>query len=162
VGNETLDVEALFHRYGPMVVRRCRKLLRDEEEALDVAQEVFVRILKNKARMNAKYPSSLLYRIATNLCLDRLRQLKARPTSSEEAILTRIANLEDSEDSFEASSILGYLFGRHKESSRVIAVLHYLDGLTLKQVADEVGMSVSGVRKRLRSMRQTLVEMEDQ
>jgi len=162
VGNETLDVEALFHRYGPMVVRRCRKLLRDEEEALDVAQEVFVRILKNKARMNAKYPSSLLYRIATNLCLDRLRQLKARPTSSEEEILTRIANLEDSEDSFEASSILGYLFGRHKESSRVIAVLHYLDGLTLKQVADEVGMSVSGVRKRLRSMRQTLVEMEDQ
>ena len=32
---EALDVEALSLRYGPMVLRRCRRLLRDEDEALD-------------------------------------------------------------------------------------------------------------------------------
>jgi RNA polymerase sigma-70 factor (ECF subfamily) len=58
--------------------------------------------------------------------------------------------------------LLDKLFARHRESSRVIAVLHYLDGLTLEQVAREVGMSVSGVRKRLRGLRQTLAEMEGQ
>jgi RNA polymerase sigma-70 factor (ECF subfamily) len=41
-----------------------------------------------------------------------------------------------------------------------MAVLHYVDGLTLEQVADETGLSVSGVRKRLRQLRLTLREME--
>ena len=34
-----------------------------------------------------------------------------------------------------------------------MAVLHYVDGLTLEQVAAETGLSVSGVRKRLRKLR---------
>ena len=37
-----MDVEALYQKYGPMVLRRCRQLLRDEDEALDVVQDVFV------------------------------------------------------------------------------------------------------------------------
>ena len=52
--------------------------------------------------------------------------------------------------------LLDWLFNRHPESSRTIAVLHYVDGLTLEQVADEVGLSVSGVRKRLRKLRDTV------
>jgi hypothetical protein len=56
--------------------------------------------------------------------------------------------------------LLAQLFGRTPESSRVIAVLHYLDGLTLEEVAKEVGVSVSGVRKRLRVLRQELTILE--
>ncbi len=41
-------------------------------------------------------------------------------------------------------------------------MLHYVDGLTLEQVAAEVGLSVSGVRKRLRGLRQTLLSWEKQ
>jgi RNA polymerase sigma-70 factor (ECF subfamily) len=41
-----------------------------------------------------------------------------------------------------------------------MAVLHYLDGMTLEQVARECRMSISGVRKRLRALRATLHEME--
>ena len=55
--------------------------------------------------------------------------------------------------------LLDRLFGRHPASSRTIAVLHHIDGLTLDQVAEETGLSVSGVRKRLRRLRDTLVEM---
>ena len=56
--------------------------------------------------------------------------------------------------------LLDRLFGRHPASSRTIAVLHHIDGLTLDQVARETGLSVSGVRKRLRRLRETLVEMD--
>jgi RNA polymerase sigma-70 factor (ECF subfamily) len=38
--------------------------------------------------------------------------------------------------------------------------LHYVDGMTLEQVANEVSMSVSGVRKRLRGLRASLQELE--
>src|SRR5262245_59547736 len=68
-----VDVEALYERYGPMVLRRCRFLLRDEDQALDTTHDVFVQLLTHRERLTAAYPSSLLYRIATNLCLNRIR-----------------------------------------------------------------------------------------
>ena len=40
-----LDIEALYERCGPMVLRRCRFLLRDEDQALDTTHDVFVQLL---------------------------------------------------------------------------------------------------------------------
>jgi len=155
-----LDVEALAERYGPMVLRRCRQLLRDEDEAMDASQDVFVRLIQHRDRLEARYPSSLLYRIATNVCLNRIRDRRRRPTSSDEALLVGIASAETAGADTEARLMLDRLFGRHPVSSRTIALLHYLDGLTLEQVAEVVGLSVSGVRKRLRGLRHTLVALE--
>jgi RNA polymerase sigma-70 factor (ECF subfamily) len=145
-----LDVEDLYRRYGPMVLRRCRRLLGDEDEALDVAQEVFVRLLQQRERLTGTYPSSLLFRIATNLSLNRLRDRRRRPALPGEEALHRIAVRED----LDAPLLLDRLFRRHPESTRTMAVLHHVDGMTLEQVARECGMSVSGVRKRLRALRE--------
>ena len=157
--NGTLDVEALSRRYGPMVLRRCRQLLRNEDEAMDVCQDVFVRLLEKRDRLDDRHPSSLLYTIATNLCLNRIRDGGRRPVDADDARLHRIASAGRPGGSSEARLLLDRLFGRHPESSRTIAVLHYLDGLTLEEVAVQVGLSVSGVRKRLRNLRRTLTEM---
>jgi len=155
-----MDVEDLYRRYGPMVIRRCRQLLRNEDEALDVTQDVFVKLLQRRDRLRADYPSSLLYRIATNLCLNRIRDNRRRPETPGDEFLLRIADLEDVEPRLEARSVLNRLFGRHQESTRTIAVLHFQDGMTLEEAAREVGLSVSGVRKRLRGLRQALMRME--
>lgn len=159
MSDAALDVEALSQRYGPMVLRRCRRLLRDEDEAMDACQDVFVRLLENRDRLEARYPSSLLYRIATNVCLNRIRDQRRRPTT-DDAVLLTIASAQIPGAREEAALMLDRLFGRHPVSSRTIALLHYLDGLTLEQVAEVVGLSVSGVRKRLRGLRHTLEEME--
>lgn len=127
---------------------------------MDVCQDVFVRLLERRDHLKAHYPSSLLYRIATNLCLNRIRDRGRRASSTDDALLYRIASAENPGASGEARIMLERLFARQPESSGTIAVLHFLDGLTLEQVAEEVGLSVSGVRKRLRSLRHTLVEME--
>lgn len=153
------EVEALSRQYGPMVLRRCRQLLRDEEEAWDACQDVFVRLVETRQRLNARYPSSLLYRMATNVCLNRIRDRRRRPETQDADLLSQIACAESSDAASDARSALDRLFGRHPESSRTIAVLHYVDGLTLEQVAEATGMSVSGVRKRLRKLRETLVEL---
>ena len=160
MGRESIDVDQLFQRYGPMVLRRCRQLLREEDEALDVTQDVFVRLLENRDRLNASYPSSLLYRIATNLSLNRIRDRARKHVSPDQELLYRIASMERPGAGEEARSVLYYLFLRHHPSSRTIAVLHFVDGLTLEQVANEVGLSVSGVRNRIRALRRTLFEME--
>jgi RNA polymerase sigma factor (sigma-70 family) len=144
-----VDVEALYERYGPMVMRRCRFLLRDEDQALDITHDVFVALLRHRERLTGTYPSSLLYRIATNLCLNRIRDRRRDPDTPGDDVLHRIARCPD----FDAPVLLARLFGRHPESTRTMAVLHYVDGMTLEQVATECGMSVSGVRKRLRALR---------
>ena len=154
-----IDVEAVSRRYGPMVLRRCRRLLGDEQEALDACQDVFVRIVQRRARLDGRYPSSLLYRIATNVCLNRLRDRRRAPVTRDEAVLYEIARAEEPGAASDARLLLDRLFGRHPESSRTIAVLHYVDGLTLDEAAEVVGMSVSGVRKRLRGLRASLTEM---
>ena len=48
-----VDVEALSQRYTPMVLRRCRRLLGDEQEALDAYQDVLVGLLQHRARLDA-------------------------------------------------------------------------------------------------------------
>jgi RNA polymerase sigma-70 factor (ECF subfamily) len=160
VDSAELDVEQLCHRYGPMVLRRCRRLLRDEDEAMDVCQDVFVRLLEGRSRLRAEAPSSLLYRIATNLCLNRIRDRRRRPSTSDDEVLHQIAAADDTGAWSESRSLLERLFRRHPESSRTLAVLHYVDGFSLEEVAREVGMSVSGVRKRLRGLKATLQLLE--
>lgn len=155
---EALDVEALSLRYGAMVLRRCRRLLRSDDEALDACQDVFVRVLVHRERLDAAYPSSLLYRIATNVCLNRIRDRARRPESPDEELLAAIASAESPGGVSDARMLLDWLFDRHPGSSRTIAVLHYVDGLTLEEVARQTGLSVSGVRKRLRRLRHMLTE----
>lgn len=155
-----MDVEQYYRLYGPMVLRRCRKLLADENQAEDAMHDTFVQLLRHKNRLNGKAPSSLLYVIATNICLNLIRTKSRRREDPGDDLLQRIAGIKDHEDKVIARRLLDGLFSRSRPSTRVIAVLHMLDGLTLEEVADEVGLSVSGVRKRLRSLRADLVEIE--
>lgn len=154
------ELETLCHRYAPMVLRRCQRLLGSPDEARDACQDVFVRLVRNRARLDGRFPSSLLYRMATNVCLNRIRDRGRRPVTEDERQLFRIASAAEPEAGSHARMLLDQLFGRHPESSRTMAVLHFVDGLTLEQVAEETGLSVSGVRKRLGRLRDALREVE--
>src|SRR5262245_9689209 len=92
--SQVLDVDALSRRYGPMVLRRCRRLLGDEDEALDAYQDTFVRLLEYRSRLDDRYPSSLLYRMATNVCLNRIRDRRRAPETPDEEQLRAIACAE--------------------------------------------------------------------
>ncbi|MFO7561827.1 MAG: sigma-70 family RNA polymerase sigma factor [Enhygromyxa sp.] len=155
-----IDVEAAYRRYGPMVLRRCRQMLRDEQRATDAMQDVFVQLLRRRDRLEDRGMSSLLYRIATNVCLNKIRSSDRRPEDAQSQLLSRIAGAGDHEGRVEARAVLDRLLGREPISTTTIAVLHLHDGLTLQEVADVVGLSVSGVRKRLRKLAASLEELE--
>jgi len=135
--------------------------LKNEDEALDIMQEVFVKLLRNEEKLTDEHPSSLLLRIATNECLNLIRSRRRHPEDRDEELLLRIADATDEESRSVARYMLDRIFGRELESTRTIAVLHLLDGLTLEETAAQVGLSVSGVRKRLRSLAQHVKELED-
>jgi RNA polymerase sigma-70 factor (ECF subfamily) len=159
----TINVEEFYTKYGPMVLRRCRRLLRDEALSLDAMQEVFVQVLLKEKELADSYPSSLLYTMATNISIDIIRKRKRRleETISDD-LVDRIAVMDDSFDRVEHRSVLDRIFNREKTSTRLIAILHFVDGLTLEEVAKEVNMSVSGVRKRLRFLQEQAKENSDE
>ncbi|HVO37497.1 MAG TPA: sigma-70 family RNA polymerase sigma factor [Spirochaetia bacterium] len=150
---ENVEVEGLYRRYGPMVLRRCKSLLRDDELAADAMQDTFVQVLRHRSTLNTRYPSSLLYRIATNTSLNMLRSRRRKFTVSAEPFIASIAGGDDLESRFLDAWQLDQVFLGVKESTRRAAHMHYLEQKTLAETADEVGMSISGVRKRLRSLR---------
>ena len=164
-----LDVEAHYLRYGPMVLRRCRALLRNDARAEEAMHDVFVSVLRAEGRLSDEAPGALLLRIATNVCLNRLRADRRRPEDGDDELVRRIADAEGprgeggAEAQAGARDLLGKLFRREDPlaaSTRALAVMHLVDGMTLDEVAREAGLSVSGVRKRLRVLRGRLVELE--
>lgn len=150
----SMDVEACYKKYGPMVFRRCLTLLKEPSKAEDAMQEVFLNLIRHQERLTGEYPSSLLYRMATHVCLNLIRGENRKREDRNTEILDQIACYEDHEERLAAKDVLNRFFGRQKESTRVLATLYYVDGLTLEEVARETGMSVSGVRKRLRRMKE--------
>lgn len=151
--NTEIDIKEYYVRYGPMVLRRCRQLLRDEERAKDAAQEVFAKLLIHKDRLKNQYPSSLLFRISTNTCLNMIRDHHSHSPLDSENPLHGIAFYDESEKKIITQDILDKIFRKEKPSTREIAVMHFVDGMTLKEISGEAGLSVSGVRKRIREFR---------
>jgi RNA polymerase sigma factor (sigma-70 family) len=154
-----IDPDALYRRYGPMVLRRCRRMLGDEAQAVDAMQDVFVELCRRRARLDDRAPSALLYRMATHRCLNLIRGRSRRPEVPDGGLIGRIA-AAGPDDGTAARSVLAQLFKGAPDSSRTIAMLHLVDGLTLEQTAEAVGMSVSGIRKRLRRLRAELTALE--
>lgn len=158
-----LDVEGHYLRYGPMVLRRCRALLRSDARAEDAMHDVFVALMRFEDRLTDEAPGALLLRIATNLCLNRLRSERRRPEDPSDALVLQIASGEGAEERALSRNLLGKLFGADDPlgaSTGSLAVMHLVDGMTLDEVARESGLSVSGVRKRLRRLRGRLAELE--
>lgn len=151
--NAEINIKEYYLRYGPMVLRRCQQLLRDKERAKDAAQEVFAKVLIHKKRLKNQYPSSLLFRIATNTCLNMIREQHSHSSLHREDPLHGIAFYNESEKKIMMQDILEKIFRKEKPSMREIAFMYFVDGMTLKEVSDEIGLSVSGVRKRIREFR---------
>jgi RNA polymerase sigma-70 factor (ECF subfamily) len=151
----TIDIESLYRNHGPVVFRRCQYLLGNQVAAMDTMQDVFVELLRRRERLDSRAPMGLVLTIATNLCLNRLRSSRRRSEHPDGEIVFEIANLgndSNPEDRALARRILDRLFHQQADSTRLIAILYYVDRMTLAEVASEVGMSISGVRKRLAAL----------
>lgn len=150
---KSLDADALYRRYGSMVLRRCRRMLHNEEAAADAMQETFVRVLRHRDELTVAYPSSLLYRIATNVCLNLLRDSRRRPTVSAEPLLPLLEGRERLEDNVLDAFVVEQVFAGARQGTREAAEMLFVEGRTLAETAREVDLSISGVRKRIRTLR---------
>ena len=152
--NQSLD--ALHRRCGYAVFRRCRRLLGDEAEAKDVAQEVFLHLIENPDGFQGRAAiSTYLYSVATNLCFNRVRNRTARSGEWEQAIAASLAASEsgDMEKALESRQLLEALFALTDEVTAAIVLHHYVDGLSQGEIGELVGLSRVTVNQRLAKFR---------
>jgi len=147
-----IDVAAWYEKYGPMVIRRCRSILGNEEEALDAVQDVFLNLIRGKMRLLDRFPSSLLYTMATNVCLNRLRK-KKREVLSSFSDSNEYLVLDEGFEQVEAVVLLEAILKDESEENRTIYYMYHADGMTLKEIGEVEGLSISGVKKRLEAFR---------
>src|SRR5450432_857531 len=76
---------ALYRMYGPVIYARCVRLLGDRAAAEDAMQETFVRVQRHLEKApDAEEALRWVYRIATNYCLNEIRDRKLRPQGEDD------------------------------------------------------------------------------
>jgi RNA polymerase sigma-70 factor (ECF subfamily) len=157
VGGEALiDIESFYISYGPMVLRRCRRMLKNEQSAYDAMHEVFLKVVSNQNRLTDEYPSALLYRMATNVCLNRIRNEKKHTLNEYLNILQNTSFFENQELETSTRNLLEYILGKEEETPRKIAVMYFVNGMTIKEIAATMRLSISGVHKNLDKIRRRI------
>jgi RNA polymerase sigma factor (sigma-70 family) len=150
------EIENLYRRYGALVRRRARSILGDDHEAQDAVQEVFVRVIAamNEFRGQSQ-PSTWLYRITTNLCLNRIRDSRRRRDRLAEAAehgrdpMTPIAGPPP-----EARSALQTVLRQVPEDLAQVAVYYYVDDMDQAEIAAVLGVSRRTIGYRLDRFRE--------
>ena len=152
MGGESASIErervvSLYRELGPAVYRRCLRLLKDREAARDATQEVFVKLLRDRERLADRQTAlPWLYRVATNHCLNVLRDARRRPTAVLDDALDVVP---DAAPSFPERRLARQVLSRFDVKTQAIAVGVLVDGMEHEEVAGALGVSRRTVERRL-------------
>jgi RNA polymerase sigma-70 factor, ECF subfamily len=172
--NDELACTELVAEHQRMVVQLATNLLGDREEALDLSQEVFLRVFSTIHRFRGQ--SSLrtwIYRIAINQARNRHRFWRRRHRADQVSLDQHMAAHGDCLCCHEASpdgvlaqkelaAQLVHALDQLPFDQRTAIVLREIDGLSYDEIAYSLGVAVGTVKSRLtrarKSLRQELAE----
>jgi RNA polymerase sigma-70 factor (ECF subfamily) len=143
-----------YRGFGAVVYRRCRQILGDAQDSHDASQEIFERCLRRREALRAG-PELLawLYRVTTNLCLDRLRARRGAQHASLDEELPALDAIHGESRLLDRDS-LRRLFAAVERRTREVAVYLYVDGMTQEEVARVAGMTDRSVRNHVARLRE--------
>jgi len=145
------ELTELYRRHAPALLRRCAGIVGSRDEARDLVQETFARYLAVRDQWRDRgSPFAVLYRIATNAAIDRLRR---RRTAADGALDARAVDDEprrsDRPDRFDSLHDLAVLTRGLSDEELTVAVLHHFDGYTQDGIAAALDLSRRTVGKIL-------------
>ena len=144
-----MDIEGWYRRYGESVYRRCLRLCRDEQHAIDLTQEVFLRAHRYRDTYRGEAsPLTWLFTLADRCFFDAAAKLRPPPSATE---LETFLNGERAgvDHTFEQHDLVLRLLARSPEDVRAIVVHRYFDELDLASIAARLGINERTVRRKL-------------
>jgi RNA polymerase sigma-70 factor, ECF subfamily len=170
VGGEELAFEELFHRHRRRVALIAGRFFRQREQVEEVVQESFTKaffaLSDFSSRREASF-ASWIARIAFNSCYDELRRLKRRPegalgevTEEETARLRERVRSDGGGRGVESEAVsrdlASKLLARLGPEDRLVLVMLDAEGLSVAEIAELLGWSVSKVKVRAHRARARL------
>ena len=168
---EMAAFEELVARHRDKIYARAYSMMRNEEEAIDLSQEAWVKGWQRLRQFQGESSfGTWMTRIVINLCLDQLRKQKRQRTESIEAMdeesggverqmpvvtVNPTAGLERGELRQRIDRALGQLSYEH----RTVLVLHEFEEMEYKQIAKTMGCSIGTVMSRLFYARRKLAAL---
>lgn len=158
---EMAAFEELVARHRDRIYARAYTMLRNEEDAIDLSQEAWVKGWQRLAQFQGDSSfSTWMTRVVINLCLDHLRKQKRQRSESIEALdeesggverqmpvveVNPTAGLEREELRKRIDQALGQLSYEH----RTVLMLHEFEEMEYKEIAKTMGCSIGTVMSRL-------------
>lgn len=149
----------LLERYTLLLFGVCMKYLKDEEEAKDAVQQIFLKVITELQKYKVDYFKSWLYMIAKNLCLMKIRdrhgripvEISEHMTAPEDSI-TRSDLLEKDK----TLSLIEEGLSELNAEQKLCVTLFYLQKKTYQQITDSTGLSLLQVKSYIQNGKRNL------
>ena len=142
----------LYRRHGPAIYARCRRILRDDAAAEDATQETFLRVFRHLEKApDDREALTWIYRIATNQCLNVLRDAQRRTRDPDP-----LPDPAHPESALADRNFVAHALRHTPRKVSAVVWLHHIDGLAQGDVAAILGISRRTVVNRLSQFAQSL------
>lgn len=158
----------LVEMYKDKIYQLAYRMTGNRQEAEDVAQETFLRVYANLHTydINLKF-STWIYRIATNLCIDRGRKKKADFSLDEEIsgsegldwhsrLSSKEKTPEDKVVIHELQETVQQALSQLGPKYRSIMILRYIEDLSLQEISDALQLPITTIKTRIHRGREAL------
>lgn len=153
----------LLRRHHAPIHGLCLSMLGSSAEADDAAQDAFLKAYGSLSKFRGDSTfGSWLYRVAANVCLDRLRKRKREKTDSWEALVEErgddierlMPSTPDGSAALEDADLVQRVLAQLPEDHRLILTLREVQGLNYQELTETLDCSLDAVKSRLKRARQ--------
>jgi RNA polymerase sigma-70 factor (ECF subfamily) len=159
--NEWLGI--LLQRYTLLLLGVCMKYLKNEEDAKDSVQQIFLKVIQELQKYKVEYFKSWLYMVAKNHCLMKLRDRQNKiPVELTEKLATAPIEETDRQTLLQNDQALQYMdesINDLNPEQKQCVTLFYLQKKSYQEISDETGYSLMQVKSYIQNGKRNLRSM---
>jgi RNA polymerase sigma factor (sigma-70 family) len=165
---DEIAYRTLLEKYERAVFSICLRMVRNRDEAADLAQDSFIKVFSMLERYNSSYAfSSWLFKITSNLCIDYLRKRRIETFAMDEPISGDKGDIQRQYEAPDPDPETEYIrkekMDRLSEAIenlpphyRVMLILRHQENLSYEEIAESLEIPLGTVKARIHRAREML------